>query len=81
MPKTIQIRDVEDEVYAGLVRRAAEAGVTVPELLRAEAARIAARPSMTSWLERTRSRSSRVDRAEVLAAFDEHRGAWPGAGR
>ncbi len=81
MPKTIQIRDVEDEVYAGLVRRAAEAGVTVPELLRAEAARIAARPSMTSWLERTRSRSSRVDRAEVLAAFDEHRGTWPGAGR
>jgi hypothetical protein len=81
MPKTIQIRELDDEVYAGLVRRAAEAGVSVPELLRTEAARIAARPSMASWLERTRRRSSRIDRAEVLAALDEHRGSWPGAGR
>ena len=81
MPKTIQIRELDDEVYAGLVRRAGEAGVSVPELLRTEAARIAARPSMASWLERTRRRSSRIDRAEVLAALDEHRGSWPGAGR
>ncbi len=81
MPKTIQIRDVDDDVYAGLVRRAAEAGVTVPELLRAEAARLAARPSVATWLERTRRRTSPVDRAEVLAALDEHRGPWPDAGR
>jgi len=81
MPKTIQIRDVDDDVYAGLARRAAEAGVSVPELLRAEAARIAARPSMATWLERTRRRTSRLDRADILAALDEHRGPWPGAGR
>jgi antitoxin FitA len=81
VPKTIQIRDLDDEVYAGLVRRAAEAGVSVPELLRTEATRIAARPSMTTWLERTRRRASEVDRADVLAALDEHRGPWPGAGR
>ena len=80
MPKTIQIRDVDDDVYAGLVRRAGEAGVTVPELLRIEAARLAARPSLATWLERTRRRTSQVDRAEVLAALDEHRGPWPGAG-
>jgi antitoxin FitA len=42
MPKTIQIRDIEDEVYAALVRRAGEEGITVPELLRPEAARLAA---------------------------------------
>jgi hypothetical protein len=81
MPKTIQIRDVDDDVYAGLARRAAEAGITVPELLRSEAARIAARPSMATWLERTRRRTSQIDRADVLAALDEHRGPWPGAGR
>ena len=80
MPKTIQIRDLDDDVYAGLVRRAAEAGVTVPELLRTEAARIATRPSVANWLERTRRRTSRIDRADVLAALDEHRGPWPGAG-
>ena len=77
MPKTIQIRDVDDEVYAGLVRRAAEAGMTVPELLRTEAARIASRPSVATWLERTRRRTSQIERAEVLAALDEHRGPWP----
>lgn len=80
MSKTIQIRGVDDDVYAGLVRRAAEIEVTVPELLRAEAARIAARPSVASWLERTRQRGSEISRADVLAALDEHRGPWPGAG-
>lgn len=81
MPKTVQIRDLDDEVYAALVRRAAEAGVSVPELLRAEAARLAARPSMRDWLARTRRRSAPIERAEILAAIDEHRGAWPDAGR
>ena len=80
MPKTIQIRDLDDEVYAGLARRAAEAGVSVPELLRAEAVRLAARPSVEEWLRRTRRRSSPLGRAEVLAALDEQRGAWPDAG-
>ena len=81
MPKTVQIRDLDDEVYAGLARRAAEAGVSVPELLRVEATRLAARPSVAAWLEQTRRRSSEVGRAEVLAALDEHRGPWPDAGR
>lgn len=81
MPKTVQIRDLDDEVYAALSRRAAEAGVSVPELLRAEATRLAARPSVQDWLERTRRRSSPVGPAEVVDALDEHRGAWPDAGR
>lgn len=80
MPKTIQIRDLDDDVYAGLARRAAEAGISVPELLRTEAARIATRPSISTWLERTRQRTTPLDRAEVLAALDEHRGRWPDAG-
>lgn len=81
MPKTVQIRDIDDDVYAGLVQRAAEAGISVPELLRAEAVRLASRPSMREWLERTRRRSAPVGRAEILAALDEHRGPWPDAGR
>ena len=81
MPKTVQIRDLDDDVYAGLARHAAEAGVSVPELLRAEAARLAARPSVESWLARTRRRSSPHGRADVLAALDERRGEWPDAGR
>lgn len=81
MSKTVQIRDLDDEVYAGLVRRAAEYGVSVPELLRAEAARLAARPSVEEWLKRTRQRSSDLARTQVLDALDEHRGAWPDARR
>jgi hypothetical protein len=81
MPKTIQIRDVDDDVYAALTKRAAEAGLTVPDLLRREAARLAARPSVEEWLARTRRRPSGIARREVLEAFDEMRGPSPGAGR
>jgi len=81
MPKTVQIRDIDDDVYAELVKRAADAGVTVPELLRREAARLASRPSVEDWLERTRRRPSTITRAEVLDALDELRGDWPDAGR
>jgi plasmid stability protein len=80
VPKTVQIRDLDDDVYAGLARRAAEAGVSVPELLRSEAARLAARPTMEEWLNRTRRRASPAGRAEILAALDEVRGPWPDAG-
>lgn len=74
MPKTVQIRDIDDDVYARLFRRAAEAGVSVPELLRIEATRLAARPTVTEWLERTGRRTSDIGKAEILAALDEQRG-------
>ena len=53
MPRTVQIRDLDDDVYASLQRHAGEAGVSVPELLRQAAARIAARPTIGEWLART----------------------------
>ncbi len=81
MAKTIQIRDLDDDVYAALSRRAAEAGLTVPELLRREATRLAARPTIEEWLARTRRRPSAVSTADVLAALDEQRGPWPDARR
>lgn len=81
VPKTIQIRDLDDEVYAALTRRSAEAGITVPELLRREAARLASRPTVQEWLARTRRRPSKITRAEVVGALDEQRGPWPDAGR
>lgn len=81
MPRTIQIRDVDDEVYAALQRRAVEAGVSVPEFLRAEARRLASRPTMAEWLARTRRRPSGIDSNEVVATLDKGRGPWPDAGR
>ncbi len=80
MPKTVQIRDVADDVYAALAERAGEAAMTVPEYLRREIARIARRPTMKDWLNRTRRRPSAISRADVLDALDELRGEWPDAG-
>lgn len=77
----MQIRDIEDDVYAALARRAADAGLTIPELLRREVARLASRPSVDEWLERTRRRPSAISRAEVIEALDDIRGDWPDAGR
>jgi hypothetical protein len=51
--------------------------MTVPELLRREAARLAARPTIDEWLARTRRRPSDITRAEVLEAVDQLRGPWP----
>ena len=81
MGKTVQIRDIDDEVYAALARRAAESGVSVPELLRREAARLAARPTIAEWLSRTRRRPSQITSAEIVDALDEVRGPWPDADR
>ena len=81
MPRTIQVRDLDDDVYVALVRRASEAGITVPELLRREATRLAARPTVAEWLARTRRRPSGISRDEVVDAFDELRGPWPDADR
>jgi hypothetical protein len=79
--KTIVLRNVDDAVYAALRRRASEAGLTVPELLRREATRLAARPTVEEWLARTKRRPSLIDRADVIVALDELRGQWPDADR
>lgn len=80
MPKTVQIRDIDDEVYTALSVRAAEAGLTVPDLLRREAGRLASRPTVKQWLERTRRKRSEIATSEVLEALDDIRGPWPDAG-
>ena len=82
MSKTIQIRDVDDDVYRELLRRAAEEGMSVPEFLRREIRRLANRPSMKEWLERTRQQApSDITPDEIIEALDEMRGPWPNAGR
>ena len=60
-----------------LVRQAADAGLSVPELLRRELTRIARRPTINEWLARTERRPSTIDRAEILDALDEIRGELP----
>jgi len=81
MPKTVQIRNLDDDVYAALVKRAAETQISVPELLRIEATRLASRPSMQAWLKSLpKASSSSITREHTIATLDEWRGPWPDAG-
>lgn len=72
---------MDDVTYAALQRKAAEAEISVPELLRREVTRLAARPSITEWLARTGRRPSHISTEEVLNTLDSWRGEWPGADR
>ena len=78
----MQIRDIDDRVYAALQRRAGAAGISVPELLRRVATHLAARLSMDAWLERV-SRGPAMDLSgeDVNHILDEWRGPWPDADR
>jgi antitoxin FitA len=81
MPKTVQIRNIDDDVYAALQRHAAFVGMSVPEFLRREAIRIAGRPTMEEWLERvSRNPPTGITKAHILEALDEIRGPWPNVG-
>ena len=54
--KTIQVRDVPDDVHARLTARAAEQRRSLSELIRAEIVQVARRPTMAEMLERLSDR-------------------------
>lgn len=56
MGTLIQIRDVRDEVHRTLKARAAHAGVSLSEYLRAELERVASTPTPDELFARLRSR-------------------------
>jgi antitoxin FitA len=56
MATQINIRDVPEKVRDELAARAALQGKSMQEFLRAELERLAARPSIESWLQQVRKR-------------------------
>lgn len=52
MPKTIQIRNVPDELHRTLKERAARSGMTLPDYLLSEIELVAKKPTMKEWLEK-----------------------------
>jgi plasmid stability protein len=54
--KTIQVRDVPDDVHERLTARAAEQRRSLSELIRAEIVQVARRPTMTEMLDRLSGR-------------------------
>lgn len=52
MPKTIQIRNVPDELHRTLRVRAAKAGMTLSDYPLSEIELVAKKPTMKVWLEK-----------------------------
>ena len=71
--KTIQIRDVPDDVHATLRARATAVGESLSDYLRVEVEQIARRPAIADVLRRARTRTEGPTTADVLAALDEGR--------
>lgn len=76
MPKNVQIRDLDDEVYTVLRGRAGAADMSLTQYLKQELSRLARTPTMTELLDRAdrrRARGGGASRAAVEAAFDDDR--------
>ena len=50
----IQLRDVPEKLHGTLKARAAREGMSLSDFLKKELARVAERPTMAEWLERSR---------------------------
>jgi plasmid stability protein len=53
MSKMIQVRDVPESVHVALKSRAAREGMSLSDFIKRELERVAERPTMREWLERT----------------------------
>jgi antitoxin FitA len=70
----ILVRDLPDEIHAGLQRRARAAGQSLQQYLAAELARLATTPSMSEVMERIGQRKGgRVGFAAAVADLDAER--------
>jgi plasmid stability protein len=76
VPKTIQIRNVPDDIHRRLRTRAAAAGMSLSDYLLNEISRVAGRPTMTEVLERARLRGdSGVSSEDIVAVIRAARDA------
>lgn len=77
MSVAITVRDVPDEVRDELAARAARAGKSLQEYVRAMLVANATRPTVDDVIARARTRvdatGSRIDAASILAARDAER--------
>jgi plasmid stability protein len=66
--KTIQVRNVPDDVHRELRMRAAAAGLSLSDLALGELERVAQRPPIADLLARARARSGGADTAAIVDA-------------
>lgn len=73
MAKTIQVRDVPEEIHAELRSRAAAAGTSLSDYLLGELERVARRSSNAEVLLRAAQRDWSVQRLTYTSLLDEGR--------
>lgn len=76
MAKMIQVRDVDEELHGTLKARAAREGMSLSDFIKRELERVAARPTMLEWLDRTASFkpiSGRQSAADVIRGIRDAR--------
>lgn len=73
MTKSIQIRDVPEEIHRTLRARAAAAGVSLSDYLLAEITRIAERPPVADVLARADARTGGVPLRGIVQAVRDAR--------
>lgn len=67
--KTIQVRNVPDDVHRALRTRAASAGVSLSDFALGELERAAQRPPVAELLQRARSRAGGASSRAIVAAI------------
>ena len=72
--KTIQIRNVPDEIHAELRLRAAQAGMSLSDYALAELERKASKPPIAEVLERARRRPGGLTTQQIVDAIRAERG-------
>ena len=76
MSRTIQVRDVPEDVHEVLRVRAARAGLSLSEYLRREVSGLARRPTAEEFLARVMAREdAAVDTEQIVAALHAERDA------
>ena len=77
--RSVQIRDVPDDVHATLKARAAAAGMSLSDFLRDELKTLAGRPPIAEVIARAQARHGGVSREEIVRVIRELRDDPPAA--
>ena len=76
MSKMIQVRNVPESVHHTLKSRAAREGMSLSDFIKRELERVAERPTMEEWLQRTEQAKpipSRRSAARIIRELREER--------
>lgn len=75
MPRSLQVRDVPDDIHAELRARAALQGMSLSEYVLGVLSEVASRPPVAEVLERAANRGGGASREDIVALIRRARDA------